>query len=201
MHTNRFLLNNIGMFFEFEKNKDNFLLMGEADHKVKIKKVNMLVRKCQIHQSVKMAHISALQIAPAKYPIKQKKVTCIMIDTGSQEYDISSFGHIIPSKIILGLVSDQAYNGSLNKNPFNFLPHCVTKVTMIIDNVSKVIEINQENNDFAEGYHALVEGLNIYGGEGNDISISDYSKGNCLFFFNLNPDKGYCEQYNVIKSG
>ena len=95
--------------------------MGEADHKVKIKKVNMLVRKCQIHQSVKMAHISALQIAPAKYPIKQKKVTCIMIDTGSQEYDISSFGHIIPSKIILGLVSDQAYNGSLNKNPFNFL--------------------------------------------------------------------------------
>ena len=201
MHTNRFLLNNIGMFFEFEKNKDNFLLMGEVDHKVKIKKVNMLVRKCQIHQSVKMAHISALQIAPAKYPIRQKKVTCIMIDTGSQEYDISSFGHIIPSKIILGLVSDQAYNGSLNKNPFNFLPHCVTKVTLIIDNVSKVIEINQENNDFAEGYHALVEGMNIYGGEGNDISISDYSKGNCLFFFNLNPDKGYCDQYNVIKSG
>ena len=201
MHTNRFLLNNIGMFFEFEKNKDNFLLMGEADHKVKIKKVNMLVRKCQIHQSVKMAHISALQIAPAKYPIKQKKVTCIMIDTGSQEYDISSFGHIIPSKIILGLVSDQAYNGSLTKNPFNFLPHYVTKVTLIIDNVSKVIEINQENNDFAEGYHALVEGMNIYGGEGNDISISDYSKGNCLFFFNLNPDKGYCDQYNLIKSG
>ena len=201
MHTNRFLLNNIGMFFEFERNKDNFLLMGEVDHKVKIKKVNMLVRKCQIHQSVKMAHISALQISPAKYPIKQKKVTCIMVDTGSQEYDISSFGHMIPSKIILGLVSDQAYNGSLNKNPFNFLPHHVSKITLIIDNVSKVIEINQENNDFAEGYHALVEGLNIYGGEGNDISISDYSKGNCLFFFNLNPDKGYCEQYNVIKSG
>ena len=81
------------------------------------------------------------------------------------------------------------------------MPHHVTKITLIIDNVSKVIEINQENNDFAEVYHALVEGLNIYGREGNDISLSDYSKGNCLFFFNLNPDKGYCEQYNVIKSG
>ena len=52
MNTNRFLLNNIGLFFEFERNKDNFLLMGEVDYKVKIKKVNMLVRKCQIINSV-----------------------------------------------------------------------------------------------------------------------------------------------------
>ena len=76
----------------------------------------MLVRKCQINNSVKMAQIAALQISPVKYPLKQKKVTCIMIDTGSQEYDITTFGHIIPSKIIFGLVSDLAYNGSLNKN-------------------------------------------------------------------------------------
>ena len=201
LHTNRFLLNNIGMYFEFEKNKDSFLLMGESDYKVQIKKVNLLVRKCQINPSVKLGHMSALQLAPARYPIKQKKITCIMIDTGSQEYDISSFGHIIPSKMIFGLVLDQAYNGSFAKNPYNFLPHNIGKVTLTIDNISKVIEINQENNDFAEGYHALCEGLNIYGGEGNDISISDYSNGNCLFFFNLNPDKGYCEQYNIIKSG
>ena len=72
MNTNRFLLNNIGLFFEFERNKDNFLLMGEVDYKVKIKKVNMLVRKCQIINSVKMAHIAALQISPVKYPLKQK---------------------------------------------------------------------------------------------------------------------------------
>ena len=108
------------MYFEFERNKDSFLLMGDTDHKVKIKKVNLLVRKCQINQSVKLAHLSALQLASARYPIKQKKITCIMIDTGSQEYDISSFGHIIPSKMIFGLVSDQAYNGSFTKNPYNF---------------------------------------------------------------------------------
>ena len=96
--------------------------MGAVDHKIKIKKVNMLVTKCQINNSVKMAHIATLQISPVKYPlIKQKKVTCILIDTGSQEYDITRFVHIIPSKIIFGLVSDQAYNGSLNKNPLNFL--------------------------------------------------------------------------------
>ena len=41
----------------------------------------------------------------------------------------------------------------------------------------------------------------MYGSEGNNISISEYANGNCLFFFNLCPDKGCCEQYNVIRSG
>ena len=74
LHTNRFLMNNIGMYFEFERNKDSFLLIGDAEYKVKIKKVNLLVRKCQINQTVKLAHLSALQLAPARYPIKQKKL-------------------------------------------------------------------------------------------------------------------------------
>ena len=104
-------------------------------------------------------------------------------------------------QMIFGLVSDQAYNGSFTKDPYNFLPHSLGKIRLTIDNTSKVIQINQEYNDFAEGYHALCEGLNIYGGEGNDISLTNYSNGNSLFFFNLNPDKGYCEQYNIIKSG
>ena len=43
--------------------------MGEVDYKIKIKKVNMLVRKCQINNSVKMVHIAALQISPVKYPL------------------------------------------------------------------------------------------------------------------------------------
>ena len=81
----------------------------------------MLVRKCQRNNPLKMAHIAALQISPVKYPLIKKKVICILIDTGSQEYHITRFVHIIPSKIIFGLVSDQAYNGSLNKNQFNFL--------------------------------------------------------------------------------
>ena len=67
------------------------------------------------------------------------------------------------------------------------------RITLIIDNTSKVININPEGNDYSEVYHALCEGLNIYGSDGNDISLNEYGNGNCLFFFNLCPDKGYCK--------
>ena len=202
LHSNRFLMNNIGMYFEFERNKDSFLLMGsDTDYKIKITKINMFVRKCQINQAVQLAHISALQLAPAKYPIRQNKIIAISVDNDSKEYHISNFGHIIPSKIIFGLVEDEAYSGSLAKNPFNFKPFNLERITLIVDNVSKVIQMNQDDNDFCEPYHALCEGLNMYGSEGNNISITEYPNGNCLFFFNLCPDKGCCEQYNIIRSG
>ena len=56
------------------------------------------------------------------------------------------------------------------------------RITLIIDNTSKVININPEGNDYSEAYHALCEGLNIYGSDGNDISLNEYGNGNCLFF-------------------
>ena len=154
-----------------------------------------------INISESNAHISALQISPAKYPIKQNKIIATSIDNDSKDYNISNFGHIIPSKMIFGLVEDEAYSGSFKTNPYCFKAFNLEKITLIIDNVSKVININQDANDYSEAYHALCEGLNMYGVDGNDISLSEFGNGNCLFFFNLCPDKGYCEQYNVIKSG
>ena len=140
LHSNRFLMNNIGMYFEFERNKDTFLLMGsETEYKIKISKINMFVRKCQINQAVQLAHISALQLAPAKYPIRQNKIIAISVDTDSKEYHISNFRHIIPSKIIFGLIKDEAYSGSLTKNPFNFRPFHPEIITLIVDNVSKIM--------------------------------------------------------------
>ena len=131
-------MNNIGMYFEFERNKDTFLLIG-SETEYKIKKINMFVRKCQINQAVQLAHISALQLAPAKYPIRQNKIIAISVDTDSKEYHISNFRHIIPSKIIFGLIKDVAYSGSLTKNPFNFRPFHLERITLIVDNVSKIM--------------------------------------------------------------
>ena len=41
----------------------------------------------------------------------------------------------------------------------------------------------------------------MYGQTSNDITKLDYAKGNCLFCFNLNSDKGCEEQFNPLKDG
>ena len=203
LHSNRFLLNHMGLFFDFERNKDSFLLMGDNTKvwKVEITKPSIRVRKCSIHEKVKMAHINAMLISPAKYPLRQNKVYVFSINDQSMEYNISSTTGKIPNKIVCGLVLDSAYNGSFKQNPFNFQDYGLTEITLIVNNEHRVIKIDSTKNDFIEGFHSINESLNLYGQMGNGIRKEEYLKGNCLFCFNLNPDKGCEEQYNTLKEG
>lgn len=202
LHSNRFLINHIGLFFQFERNKNNFLLMGnKSDFKIKIKKADLLVRKCQINDSIKLAHRKTLEIADAHYPIKQNKVFVTGLDNGTNEYTINTFGSYIPNRIVCGLVKDEAYNGSLNENPFNFEAHNLESISLIINDVTKTIKFDTTRNDYTEGYHSLCESLNIYGDSNSIIKKTEYASGNCFFCFNLMPDKGCIEQYNTIKTG
>ena len=61
--------------------------------------------------------------------------------------------------MIFGLVEDKAYCGSFKTNPFNFRAFDLERITLIIDNTSKVININPEGNDYSEAYHTLCGGL------------------------------------------
>lgn len=201
LHSNRFLINHMGLFFEFGRNKDNFALMGDTGFKIQIKSASIRVRKCQIHERVKLAHISALQISPIKYPLKQNKVIVTAINDGLMEYTIANLNSKIPNKLLCGLVLDSAYSGTVTENPFNFQDFNLEKITLVIDNDKMEIKINATKNDFIEGYHSINESLNLYGQMGNGIKKVEYLKGNCLFCFNLNPDKGCEEQYNILKEG
>ncbi len=71
--SNKFLISNMGMFFTFAKNNDEFLLMGETGWNINIKKATVLARKCQINENIKLAHAQALQISSIKYPINLAK--------------------------------------------------------------------------------------------------------------------------------
>ena len=173
LHSNRFLINHMSLFFEFERNKDSFILMGTGDFKISIKKASIRVRKCQIHESVKLAHIKALQISPVIYPLRQNKIFVHTIDSGSMEYSVSSLNGKIPNKIVCGLVLDSAYNGTLNENPFNFQDYDLSYITLKINNQDRVIKINAAKNDFIEGFHSINESLNLYGQMGNGIRKSE----------------------------
>ena len=108
--SNKFLISNMGMFFTFAKNSDDFLLMGEAGWNINIKKATVLARKCQINENIKLAHVQALQLSSLKYPIKQNRVLTHNISKGTKEYVFAGISTKIPNKIICGLLEDAAYN-------------------------------------------------------------------------------------------
>lgn len=201
LHSNKFLINHLGLYFKFTRSTNDFLLMGAEEWNIRILKASVFVRKCHINESIKLAHVQALQISPIKYPIKQNKVVSHNIAQNTKEYIFAGISTKIPNKIIVGLLDHDAYNGSRNKNPFNFQDFGLASITLTIDNYNKTIKIDKSNNDYIEGYHSLCECLNMYGATGNSINIRDYMGGNCLFCFNLDADKGCEEQFNPINEG
>lgn len=202
LKSNKLLLNQIGMKFNFSLNETNFCLMGTDAGKITIKKMNLMVRKCVVREEVKKAHQAAWKISPLRYPIKTTKMYIYAIDKDSlgntQQFGL---GKILPNKVIFGIVTDQAYQGTLAKNPFEFIHHDVTEITLIANSNAFKITMNEFTNDFSEGYHSLCDTLNFYGNNVCPISKDEYVDGNCLFGFNLNPDKGCSDQFNYIRSG
>jgi hypothetical protein len=201
-HSDRYLISHIPFTLKLSKNSDRFLLMGEEGFNVLITSAILNVRTCEINNTVKLAHLNAWKTATIKYPIKQNHVQITSIPVGVFSYEIGVGGiqsKTLPNKILFGLISDEAYNGSFKTNPFNFLNFDVTYFELRVDGQSSIIEVDYENNKYIDGYHALCDGLGFT--TGHDLTKKDYSKGNAFYFFNLNPDKGCMGQHNLIKTG
>ena len=190
------------MRFTFIRNDDSFCLNGIDKTKIDINSIEVHARKCEIAEEIKIAHRNSLKISPIKYPIKSTKLFVFTIDDKSygntQKFQL---GDIIPNKVILGLVKDEAFNGSLKENPFNFEDHDLKNVSLRVNSKLHDIQVNRFENDFIDGYHSICEVLNLYGRNKSPIHKKEYNKGNYLFGFNLNPDKGCPGQFQYLKRG
>lgn len=201
-NSNRFLMSKCGLTITFKKNDDKFLLMGDHFNKyqVKIMRANILARRCSINPSIVTAHQNAMQLAPIKYPIKQNRIFTAHIEAGRQDFTPPAFLTTIPNKIVIGLVRDSAYQGDA-LNPYNFEHFNLQKITLTLDSQEQSLKLDADNNDCVQPYHAIFQSLNLYNQGSIDLTQKDFLGGNCLYCFNLNPDKGCSEQFNNIRSG
>ena len=67
-----------------------------------------------------VAH-KALKITPVVYPFWKSNIKSPSVSPGSHTFMTDHIFHGgVPSKIIVGMVDNEAYSGSYSKNPFNF---------------------------------------------------------------------------------
>ena len=111
----------------------------------------------------------------------------------------------MPKRVIVGCVDDDAFSGSLTKNPFNFKHNKINFLVMYMD--GKQIPSDPLSPDFTRGNYVR-SFLNLfsatgkmYQDEGNAISFTDFAQGNTLFAFDLTPDLCELGTFHLIKSG
>jgi len=121
MLTYSFRLNEVGAKIKVIRSKDTFCLMGDAHYKVKITHASLFVRKVKLMPSVFLAHAKALERGTAKYPMCRMVCKSFTIPQHYQDVNHEKlFSGQLPTRIVVGLVDNRAFNGNRELNQFNF---------------------------------------------------------------------------------
>ena len=102
--------------------------------------------------------------SPAKFPIRRAEVKTFAIGTGlrSKIEDHLLQGQL-PKRVFIGMINNEAFNGSFDTNPFNFTHFDLSKLEVTCDghNVNgKAFEPNFDDDLYLRSYLSLFQALN-----------------------------------------
>ena len=206
----RYVLNGIEIKYRLIRAKDSFCLHGNADqaeNKVSLKEVSLFCRKVKPNPSIQLAHTKALQHGTAKYPLRRVEVKTFTIPQGNRSFSKESlFLGQLPTRIVVGFVDNDAYNGNIAKSPFNFKNYDINFVCVYRDGVqipSSPLQPDFNNNKFIRSYLRLFSQTSQYFADtGLALSRSDFGGGYTLFAFDLTPQLNSSDPaFKLIKSG
>lgn len=189
----KFLLNGVELKLKFIRSRPEFHLIGNANYKTSILEANLWIRRANVAPSVKLAHAAGLSNETAKYPITRADVKANTIAAGVQSASLDNvFSGQLPTRIIVGMVSNAAFTGTIGTNPFNFQHFNLSHAAIYVDGQQipgKILTPDFESGDFIRAYRTLFSGTGInYSNSGNQIARDEYAKGYTLFAVDFTPD-------------
>ena len=203
-HTDRFLVPDVEVKIKLNLHSSDFMLMSVAGtEKVEIIKARLKVRHVNVTPSV------ALQLSKsvAKYPLRSVSTHLKTLTTGvlTESFDNIFNSGIVPERLIIGFISNKAYNGDYKLNPFNF-GHFALKTIKLTVNNAEIPEMAIDLSDPGErvkGYNTLFAGNGtMHRGQGNDITRLDWERGYGLFIYDLTPDgNGSSPHFHIRQKG
>jgi hypothetical protein len=192
--SDKLLINGVEMRLKFHLNKDAFHLMSEDTAvKTQISDATLFVRKVRVKPALHLAYSRALEHSNLKYPLSRTEIKNITIPTGVQSRTIDNiYLNHVPKRIVIGFVSNAAFNGDFGKNPF-FFEHFNLNFLQLYSGSqqipTKALTPDFTNNLYIRAYKTLFEGTGINSQDvGNDISREEFKDGYFLTVFDLTSD-------------
>ena len=136
----RFLLCNTSMRLKLTLNKPEFLLnvFGTVDKfKIHVEDITIYIRRVAANPSVIRGHAEGLNRANAIYPIQHTKLLTFTIPKGQKSFMKDGlFPSESPKFLMVCMVGNDAFNGNLKKNPFNFKHNNLSEIALRVNGVS-----------------------------------------------------------------
>ena len=173
----------------------------------KIDSAILFVRKVKLAPSIFLAHAKALENSTAKYPIRRAVCKTVTIPNTFRDINIEKlFSGQLPSRLVIGLVANVAFNGIVNRNPFNFAHYNLMEISVYCDGQQqygiKPLTTDYTKSLYIRAFNTLFSGTGkVFKDEGNGISRLSFSQGNALYAFDLSSDLGEEDHFNLLKQG
>ena len=173
-------------------------------YEVTIVSAALNVRKVKLSPQTHLDFEKSITKAPAQLPITYCTMKSCSIAAGLTSYNQDGlFTGALPTLVVFGLVSNEAYSGSYAKNPFNFRHYDLQSLVLNVDGRSiptKPLSPNFTKGHVLDCYDSLYYALGTqFDNLDNDITIDAYCKGCTIYAFNLTPDN--CPHNNTTRTG
>ena len=220
--SDKLLLNGLNLRLILNRAPTQFACMGKAavtgasalaatEPKLKLEDISLFVRKVKVTKSILLAHDKVLQSTRAIYPFRRKIIKVFNLPSNQSVFMVDNVvtGQM-PARLILGIVSNNAYAGSYTLNPFAFKHYSLNFLVVHLNNESfprtpyQPKYDDDENLYFREYFDFFLNIGATKGSEQPAISYGNYKNHHCLYAFNFNSDfetPDISEWISIPKSG
>ena len=185
------LVNMVPLCVKLLLNKNEYCLMSEKSdvpYQIVIEEMSLRVRYIKLADEI----YKNIVTKNLKYPFARVKVKEYNIPRGGKSFNIANFvSGVLPQKIIIGLVTNDAANGNYTKNPFNFQHFNLNEISLIVNGSvhgGVPLEFDYDNDQFENGYWELFSATGKkYRDDGMLIERDDYKSGYALYAYHISP--------------
>ena len=191
----KLLLDNVPVKLIFTRNSDDVCLLTANNNTVKIDIEDMVlaVRRVKLGDHIYNSINMNLSKNNAIYPISRSKIKVFTKAAGVRDITITNQLSTpnIPSRIIIGMVSNAAFSGSKELNPFEFKHYNINYADVRVNSKSiltRPLIMNMPSRQYLDVYNALMITLGLIGrDDGYNISRDQFDGGYFLLGFDLTP--------------
>ena len=174
-----------------------------TDYLYKVTKCVLYVRRVRVNDSVLSAHSKGLEKTNAKYLLQHVDISSYVLNSGiTSHVKDHLFPSQMPKMLVVGLLSHDAYNGSMTKNPFNFKNYDLQKIGLYRDGElvpGQVFELSFSKDSFRTVYMHTMRTLNFFNSDdSNGLTLHGFENGNSLYAFDLTPDANCHAKYRSV---
>jgi hypothetical protein len=180
----------------------------EPDYRVVIDDIKLWATVSKLRKEVLLGQLKRLELDNAEYIVPRTEVRSFCIAQGTRDYThMCAFSGQIPKLILFGLVHNDAFNGSYNRNPFNFEHYNLTNACVYVNGTpmphvpfTPNYATTKHNREFQFLFD--VAGIKT-GNRGLDLAPADFPNGYCIYAVDLTSNQGATDasHVNIVKYG